>query len=117
MSTILMLIKFILQGGLLMVLKAGFIFLAPGADYKKDHQIVETPGVELHAVGAVDYDDAVKAAKQLEEDGIKAIELCGGFGIIGTAKIKEAVSKDIAVGVVRFDNHPGLKFKSGDELF
>ena len=25
-------------------LQAGFIFLAPGADYQTDHQLVETPG-------------------------------------------------------------------------
>jgi hypothetical protein len=49
--------------------------------------------------------------------GIKAIELCGGFGILETAKIKEAVPNEIAIGVVRFDNHPGLNFQSGDQLF
>lgn len=36
---------------------------------------------------------------------------------MGTAKIKAAVSDEIAVGVVRFDNHPGLDFQSGDQLF
>ena len=29
----------------------------------------------------------------------------------------EAVGDKAAVGVVRFDNHPGLEFKSGDVLF
>ncbi len=98
-------------------LLAGFIFLAPGADYQKDHNVVKTPGVLLNVIGAKDYSDAVKAAKKMEGQGVKSLELCGGFGIIGTAKIKEAVSNDIAVGVVRFDDHPGLEFKSGDELF
>ncbi|MBA1435317.1 hypothetical protein EQ827_08750 [Lactobacillus bombi] len=100
-----------------MKLEAGFIFLADGADFKKDYQAVETAGVNLTAIGAKDYEDAVKAAKFLENKGVKAIELCGGFGILGTAKIKEAVSNDVAVGVVRFDNHPGLEFKSGEQLF
>jgi hypothetical protein len=31
--------------------------------------------------------------------------------------VAEAVGDKVAVGVVRFDNHPGLEFKSGDELF
>ena len=33
------------------------------------------------------------------------------------AAIKKAVQGKAVVGVVRFDNHPGLDFKSGDELF
>ncbi|GKS81444.1 hypothetical protein LPAF129_11300 [Ligilactobacillus pabuli] len=98
-------------------LQAGFIFLAPGADYQTDHQVVETPGVALNVYGAKDYADAVLAAKEMEKQGVKSLELCGGFGIIGTAKIKEAVSADVVVGVVRFDNHPGLEYQSGDDLF
>jgi len=33
------------------------------------------------------------------------------------ARIAEAVAGKAAVGVVRFDGHPGLGGKSGDELF
>ncbi|WP_270333958.1 DUF6506 family protein [Ligilactobacillus acidipiscis] len=98
-------------------LQAGFIFLAPGANYQTDHKVVETPGVALSVYGAKDYADAVKAANEMEQSGVKSLELCGGFGIIGTAKIKEAVGKDVVVGVVRFDNHPGLEHQSGDDLF
>ncbi len=29
----------------------------------------------------------------------------------------EAVGDKAAVGVVRFDNHPGLEGKSGDDIF
>jgi len=43
--------------------------------------------------------------------------LFGGFGHIGTAQVAEAVGDKAAVGVVRFDNHLGLEFKSGDALF
>ena len=35
----------------------------------------------------------------------------------GLARIKQAVENKIAVGAVRFDFHPGLGFKSGDDLF
>ena len=41
----------------------------------------------------------------------------GGFGINGTAQIKAAVPDTVAVGVVRFDGHPGLDNQSGDSLF
>lgn len=100
-----------------MKLNAGFIFLADGADYLKDRGEVDTPSVKLTVMSAKNYEDACKAAKEMEELGIGAIELCGGFGIIGTAKIKEAVSEKVLVGVVRFDLHPGLDHQSGDVLF
>ncbi|MDD3364008.1 MAG: DUF6506 family protein [Syntrophomonas sp.] len=98
-------------------LKAGFIFVAPEADYQKNRAVVETPVVELTVVGVKDYAMAAKAAKELVDEGIGAIELCAGFGIEGTALVKKAVGDKAVVGVVRFDNHPGLGFKSGDEIF
>ncbi len=100
-----------------MKLKAAFIFLAPGANWQTDRKTVSTPGVDLTVVGAENYADSVAAAKDLVEQGIGAIELCGGFGISGTAQIRAAVPDTIAVGVVRFDGHPGLNSQSGDALF
>ncbi|MBS3784817.1 MAG: hypothetical protein KGY78_10280 [Anaerolineae bacterium] len=100
-----------------MALKAAFIFVAPDADPQQHRKTVETPEVELTAVAVNDYDEAVTVCKELLEEGIGAFELCGGFGHVGTARVVEAVGGQAAVGVVRFDNHPGLDFKSGDELF
>ena len=56
-------------------------------------------------------------ALKLVDEGIEAILLCGGFGNKGTARIVNAVTGKAAVGVVRFDGHPGLGGESGDELF
>lgn len=100
-----------------MALKAAFIFVAPGADPDKDRSVVNTPEVELTVVGASNYSDAEKAAVQLVSEGVAAIELCGGFGHAGAARIAKAVEGKAAVGVVRFDNHPGLEGKSGDAIF
>jgi len=100
-----------------MTLKAAFIFLAPEVNPEKDRQTVITPQVELTAVAANNYKEAEAVAIKLVEQGIEAIELCGGFGNKGTARIAEAVAGKAAVGVVRFDGHPGLNGKSGDELF
>ena len=36
-------------------LKAGFIFVAPEADYQKNRAVVETPVVDLTVVGVKDY--------------------------------------------------------------
>lgn len=99
------------------MLKAAFIFLAPEADLEKHRAVVETPVVELHVVGVKDYEEACIVAKELVSEGIGAIELCGGFGNRGVAKVVEAVEGKIPVGVVRFDIHPGLENKSGDSIF
>lgn len=98
-------------------LKAAFIFVAPQVDSKKQKAIISTPAVELHVVGVKNYDEACEVAKELVNQGITAIELCGGFGNAGVAKVAEAVEHKIPVGVVRFDIHPGLDNKSGDKFF
>ena len=100
-----------------MALKAAFIFVAPNADAKKHRAAVETPEVTLIAVGVENYAAAEAAAKALVDEGVAAIELCGGFGVEGTARIKRAVGDKAAVGVVRFDVHPGIGNQSGDALF
>lgn len=100
-----------------MSLKAAFVFLAPEVDPQQHRRTVITPAVELTAVAVNNYTEAVRVCECLVDEGTVAIELCGGFGNLGTAKIAEAVKGRAAVGVVRFDGHPGLEFKSGDELF
>ncbi len=100
-----------------MGLKAGFIFLGAGAEEKVHRSWIHTPSVELLTVGVADYEIAELVAREMEQLGIKALELCGGFGIEGVARIKKAVSKEVIVGVVRFDHHPGLNDQSGDEFF
>ncbi|MFZ5976011.1 MAG: DUF6506 family protein [Bacillota bacterium] len=100
-----------------MALKAAFIFVAPAADANKHRSIVETQEVTLISVGVADYASAEAAAKALVDEGVVALELCGGFGVEGTARIKRAVGDKAAVGVVRFDIHPGIGNQSGDALF
>jgi len=98
------------------VLKAAFLFVAPEADPKIHRQWVRTPKVHLLAIGVKDYAEAAAVARRLvAEEGIAAIELCGGFGNRGTALIAEAAG--VPVGVVRFDIHPGLGNASGDRFF
>jgi heptaprenylglyceryl phosphate synthase len=98
-------------------LKAAFIFLAPNAQPELHQAVVETEAVHLITVGVDSYRSAAEQAKKLVEGGVTAIELCGGFGHKGVAKVCEAVEGKAKVGVVRFDSHPGLDHKSGDDLF
>lgn len=100
-----------------MTLKAAFIFVAPDADAAVHRAVVDTPVVKLTAVGVANYAAAVEVARRLVAEGFAAIELCGGFGLEGAALVKQAVAGKAAVGVVHFDNHPGLGFKSGDDIF
>ena len=100
-----------------MALKAAFVFVAPNVDPAVHRHTVATPAVELTAVAVNNYDEAVAVCQDLVAEGIAAIELCGGFGHAGAAAVAQAVGDKAAVGVVRFDNHPGLGFKSGDALF
>lgn len=100
-----------------MPLKAAFVFLAPDVDPEKHRKVVITPAVELTVVATKDYKEAAEVSRKLVDGGVQAIELCGGFGHIGVAEIVKAVKGKVPVGVVRFDSHPGLEFKSGDELF
>lgn len=100
-----------------MALHAAFIFLAPEANEIKHRATVQTPQIELTVVGVADYAEAEHVAKQLVQQGTTAIELCGGFGVEGAARIARAVDGRAAVGVVRFDGHPGLGGKSGDTVF
>jgi Family of unknown function (DUF6506) len=100
-----------------MALKAAFLFLADGAKPDEHRALVRTPQVDLLVIGVANYAQAELAAKSLVNDGVAAIELCGGFGVAGTARITQAVNGKAAVGVVRFDQHPGLAGKSGDQVF
>jgi len=98
-------------------LKAAFLFVAPEADPAKHRAVLKTPVVELTTVGVKNYAEAVKVTTELVQGGVGAIELCGGFGSEGVALVKRAAGGKAIIGVVRFDNHPGLEFKSGDDIF
>lgn len=100
-----------------MKVNAAFIFVAPEVDYKVHRAIVDTPIVSLTVVGVKNYEEAKIVAVELVEKGVKALELCAGFGNEGLAMISKAVEGKASVGAVRFDYHPGFDFKSGDELF
>lgn len=99
------------------MLKAAFIFVAPEADPEQHRAVVKTPAVELTVIGVKNYGEAEATVKKLVAMGIGAIELCGGFGHAGVARIAQVAGEGVPVGVVRFDIHPGLGGKSGDILF
>ena len=100
-----------------MKVEAAFIFVAPDADMNVHSHTIKTPVINLHVTGVKDYEEGVLAARSMAAKGVRVIELCGGFGNAGTATIAQAVGPDVKVGTVKFDCHPGLEFKSGDDVF
>jgi hypothetical protein len=93
-----------------------FIVLANQSDPAKHRMVLQTPDYDLTVVAVPDYEAAVQVVKELYNEGIEMIELCGGFGNLGTAEVARAVPK-AHLGVVRFDGHPGLDGASGDVHF
>ncbi|MDR3536379.1 MAG: DUF6506 family protein [Acetobacteraceae bacterium] len=100
-----------------MAMQAAFLFLAGGAEPATHRCTLRTPQVDLTVIGVPDYSAAEAVARDLVAHGTVAIELCGGFGHAGVARIVAAVDGKAAVGAVRFDGHPGLEGKSGDAVF
>jgi 2-keto-3-deoxy-6-phosphogluconate aldolase len=99
------------------VLKAAFMFLAPNANPSQDNAWVKTDKVQVKIVAVHNYQQACEVTCSLIEEGITAIELCGGFGNQGVAEVTKATKGKAVIGVVRFDTHPGLNHVSGDVLF
>jgi hypothetical protein len=100
-----------------MPLKGAFIFIAPNGDPSVHKSVIDTGEVILTTISVKSYESAVEVAKKLADEGVTAIELCGGFGLKGAYLVGEAVNGKAVTGVVRFDIHPGLENKSGDEFF
>lgn len=100
-----------------MKVNAAFIFVAPEVDYHSHRAVIDTPVVNLTVIGVKNYSEGVEVAKEMADNGVKAIELCAGFGNEGTALVAKAVKGKASVGAVKFDFHPGFDFKSGDQLF
>lgn len=71
---------------------------------------LDEPGTEprideigsLICAGVSSVSDAPSLARQLVEDGVDLIELCGGFGGAGLAAVVSAVQGRIPVGAVFF---------------
>lgn len=93
--------------------KVAFMFVN-GAMTEPRRMVMDFEVGEMITIGVKNYEMACEEAKKLAEEGVLLLELCGGFGTIGHAKVTEAVCGKVQVGVVRFDNHPGYDGLSGD---
>lgn len=93
--------------------KVAFMFVNGAIEQARRMEMDLGTGLMI-MVGVRDYNMACTEAVKLADEGVIMIELCGGFGTLGHAKVTEAVYGRLQVGVVRFDNHPGYDGLSGD---
>ena len=84
-----------------------FAFIMMGPFGKADRAIIKE---ENAVIDVSSIHEAAKEAKELQKQGVKAIELCGAFGEEGARRIIEATNHKIAVGFV-------THFPEDDELF
>ncbi|MBL8021054.1 MAG: hypothetical protein JNM27_15390 [Leptospirales bacterium] len=66
---------------------------------------VQTQGTEkffMKVVGVARPEQGIEAAKQMVQEGIQLIELCGGFSPVWAGKIIEAIDYKVPVGVVAY---------------
>jgi len=98
--------------------KVTFMYVTKNGDPEKHSMIVPSPEhIEMNIVAVKDIKQAEEVAKNLVAEGTNIIELCAGFGHQGVAKIAKAVQGKAKIGVVRFDCHPALNGKSGDDIY
>ena len=93
-----------------------FIFVNDTADVN-DRTVIETESLVIVTVGARNYAEAGKVAKEYVDQGAVAVELCSAFGPKGMAIVVDAIEDRVPVGAIRFDKHPGVGQESGDTKF
>jgi hypothetical protein len=98
------------------MVKWSFIAISKAAEGQVHTSVIRTSQREITTVLVSDYETAIQVARQLVDEGAAMIELCAGVGHIGVARIAQTVP-EVPVGVVRFDKHPLLEGRSGDDLF
>lgn len=78
-----------------------FIYTAPGLEPEGRSTIVETAECRTQLVGLPNLDAAVRFAATLDKS-VQLVELCGGFGPVGTARVIEALKGRVPVGSVGY---------------
>ena len=74
-----------------------FAYLVMGPfDSRTDRAAIHDGMIQV--IGVTDVQDAIAVAKELQEQGISCIELCGAFGPENAKKIIDATGNTIPIG-------------------
>lgn len=80
-----------------------YIFGHPGADPLADRTIIERDGARSILVPVAGEAEAPDVALELiDQEGVEAIELCGGFSAPDAARVIDAVDGRVPVGHVAY---------------
>lgn len=80
----------------------GFIVTGTGLDPARHRQVMASGEFQMTTVGVATVDQALPVACDLVDSGVQLLELCGGFGPVGTARVLEAIGHRVPVGAVGY---------------
>ncbi len=86
-----------------------YAFIVKGQGYEPfEHRAdLKSDFFQTRVVGVSDTSSACSVAEALVHDGIELIELCGGFTLEETEKIREYIKRAVPVGVIQYDDQEG----------
>ena len=61
-----------------------------------------TVNLKVFVVGVEAKEEAIQVAREMVQEGVQLIELCGGFGPVWAGRIIEAIGGSIPVGAVTY---------------
>lgn len=82
--------------------KFGFIVSGGGLNPAVHRMEMRSAAFTMVAVGVADTQQAPEVARAMLAEGVQLIELCGGFGPLGTAQVLDAVGGAVPVGAVGY---------------
>ena len=80
----------------------GFIVTGAGLQPALHHSVMRSAHFEMRTIGISSSTEGANAARLLLAEGVQLIELCGGFGPIGTAQVLAEVNGAVPVGAVAY---------------
>lgn len=86
-----------------------FAYLLMG-DFDSRRDRASFPHADVTMIGVRDLADACRTAKELQQDGVTCIELCGAFGADGAQQVIAATGRQVAVAYA-------VHLPAQDELF
>ena len=82
--------------------KFGFIVTGSGLDPVEHKMRMASGSFEMIAVGVSEASQGAEVAVAMVAEGVQLIELCGGFGPVGTARVLDAIGGAVPVGSVGY---------------
>ena len=81
-------------------IKRARLFLIQEGDPEKHHVVIETSKVRIEIYAVEDYEHGEALCRDLVDNGIALIQLCGAWGYEGAAMISKAVQRAVPIGFV-----------------